>query len=97
MLEPRPEIRIATRLRSRMVTCGPILVRIPAAGLAVDRATSRALLDPADFEDVLDRARNRGNLARVDDYRHPDPTVEGTSHFFGCEVPALLEKLEYLG
>src|SRR5215207_905044 len=48
MLLPRPEIRTATRLGSRMMDRGPVLVRAPAARPAAHRAAALSALDRAD-------------------------------------------------
>ena len=42
MLEPRPEIRTATLLRSRMMSDGPVLGRVPFAGRASHGASAPA-------------------------------------------------------
>src|SRR6185369_4066073 len=93
MFEPRPDISIATRLRSRIVGCGPVLIRGPRACLAGDRAAVFACFDAANFERV-EHAGNRTGLAGRDDHRHADATVEGPRHLLGRKASPLLQQSE---
>src|SRR5438309_5300561 len=94
MFEPRPEIRIATRLRSRMVAGGPILGRVPGPRLAAHGAAPPAFFDPTDFEHFL-FGTNGGDHAvgtlRVHDDSHPDTAIERPSHFLRIDPPAVLK------
>src|SRR6185437_15109390 len=98
MLLPRPEIRIATRFGSRIVSRGPVLRGIPRAGLAVDGAAARALFNATDLEDRLLEAENRVSdglhLAFVGDHRHSDAAVERARHLLRSDSAALLQERE---
>src|SRR5215472_2534045 len=93
MLLPRPEIRMATRLGSRIVGSAPVPGRAPAAAAAVHRAAARSLFDPADLEPVLVPERRSYGLAlvRFDDQHHSNSAVEGPRHFLGLDLPSGLE------
>src|SRR5437764_13427522 len=97
MFEPRPEIRIATRLRSGMVGGGPILGRVPGTGLAAHGAAARPFLDAADlehffFDATLQLADHGLGILRRDDRGHADPAIEGPRHLFRGNSAALLQK-----
>src|SRR3954470_791559 len=98
MLLPRPEIRIATRLGSRMVGRGPIPIAVPCAGLAADGAAATAFLDSSDLEDCLARAlqivRHAVRRFRRDDHGHADAAVEGPRHLLRRQASALLQERE---
>src|SRR5262245_2287920 len=89
MLEPRPEISTASRLRSAIV------LGAPAAVLAGDGATALALLDPPDLEHgfagALQGLADRIRLGPGNDHRHPDPAVEGPRHLLRNDRTAGLE------
>src|SRR6478672_13212130 len=99
MLLPRPEIRIATRLTSRIVGRGPVLRSVPRAGLAVNRASARALLDAADlqhrFACTFELGGHGGGKLRSDDQHHADAAIERARHLVGSNRAALLEQSEY--
>src|SRR5690242_17190396 len=100
MLLPRPEIRIATRLGSRIVRRGPIRGRIPASCRPADGTPSRALLDPTDLEHGLAgtferRADLCGGVA-MHDHSHAHPAVERARHFFSSYPTAALQLAENL-
>src|SRR3954452_25387145 len=101
MLLPRPEIRIPTRLGSRIVGRGPVLRRIPSACLAADGAAARPLLDFADpcdlFAFAVERLLDRFALASADDNHHADPAIEGAGYFSRSNVAALLKKTKNVG
>src|SRR5690348_16394268 len=92
MLLPRPEIRIATRLGSRIVSRGPVLRRVPRAGLAVDGAAALTRFDAPDLHG-RGGARRARNFRR-DDHGHADAAVERPRHLLGRDVPAALEERE---
>src|SRR6187397_678379 len=87
MLEPRPEIRMATRLRA-MSICAPCLVsrsNAEAAGvgharLAFRRGDKLAELHDA-FALALENGRDLGGRTRFDHSDHTDAAVEGAQHF----------------
>src|SRR5438477_5613399 len=91
MLLPRPEIRMATRLGSRIVGCG--------RAFTCDRAPARALLDPPDLEHRLAGAfEQRCDLRRLfgrNDHNHADAAVESPRHFFRRNSSALLKHRKY--
>src|SRR4051812_21553035 len=95
MFDPRPEIRMATRLRSRMVGGGPILGRAPCASAPADGAAARALFDAPDLEDgfagAFECCADRVGFASGDDHGHADAAVEGPRHFLGRDAPAALQ------
>src|SRR5437773_4224330 len=91
MLLPRPEIRMATRLGSRIVRRG--------RAFTCDRAPAHALLDPPDLEHGLAGAfEQRCDLRRQfgrNDHRHADAAVESPHHFFGGDLSTGLKHHEY--
>ena len=98
MLLPRPEIRIPTRLGSCIVCRGPILVRAPGAGLAVNGAAARTIFDPTDLKRGLARAfelaRDLSRALRRDHNRHSDAAIERPRHFFHGDPATLLKERE---
>src|SRR5947209_4075528 len=94
MFEPRPEIRIATRLRSRMVAGGPILGRVPGPRLAAHGAAPPAFFDPTDFEHFLFGTEGDDDTVcklRIDDHRHTNTAIERPGHFLRIDPPAVLK------
>src|SRR5436190_15914895 len=98
MLEPRPEIRIATRLRSGIMARGPILWRVPGAGSSADRAAALASFDPADLEDRLaggfQSSENSVDFLRRGNHGHPNSAVECTGHLQRRDPATLLKRFE---
>src|SRR5687767_11022204 len=95
MLVPRPEIRMATRVGSRMVAGGPLVIRTPAAGGAAHRAATLAVFDCADAVNRLAAPRQGlgGSIGfgLGDDGHHPDAAVESACHL-GCGEGSTLLK-----
>src|SRR5437763_16549383 len=98
MLLPRPEIRIATRLGSRIVTGGPILSGVPRARRATHVAASLAKFDPPNLDDSFSSSfESIGHgveFVGLDDRDHADPAIECAGHFFRRDVPGLLQRLD---
>src|SRR5688500_6518197 len=96
MLLPRPEMRIPTRLGSRIVGGGPSPGRAPAASIAADRAAAFPRLDPADAVDRLSGlaqlVRERVGVTRGGDDRHADAAIERPRHFGSSDLSALLKE-----
>src|SRR5438552_2537686 len=99
MLLPRPEIRMATRLGSRIMCRGPFSGRVPRSGTPPNGAAPLPRLDTPDFEDGLARTfeciGDGRNLTGADDHRHSNAAVEGARHLFRRDSAALLEEREY--
>ena len=98
MLLPRPEMRIATRRGSRIVSDGPVLGSVPSADLPVHRAAPPALFDAADlkhgFSGAFEFGSDHGGMLGSRDHGHADAAIEGPRELAGGDGPALLKKGE---
>src|SRR6476620_5711272 len=96
MLLPRPEIRIATRFGSRIVSCRQVLQRVPWSGPPVHGAAAFATFDAADLEDgftsAFEQVRNLVDVFGRNNHRHSDAAVEGSNHLLGDDASSLLEE-----
>src|SRR4051812_13104131 len=96
MLEPRPEMRTATRLRSAMVADRPIFAGAPGPCLAEHRAALGAMIDPADLMNCLpgclEPLDSLRSLFGRDDCNHADATIEGSSQLARLDRSAGLEE-----
>src|SRR5688572_28854327 len=92
MLLPRPEMSTATRFGSRIMRCGPAVVR------AVHRAAARAFANLPDAENGLAcRLKRCGNAMRFSGANHDNHTnaaIERPDHLLRLYCSALAEKLE---
>src|SRR6476659_1133385 len=101
MLEPRPEIKTATRAFSAIVGSRPALAGAPGAGAALDRAAAFAGLDGADVEDrfagPLECFGDTASITCTDNRDHADPAVEGAGQLGWLDRAARLEECEQAG
>src|SRR5690242_14499493 len=97
MFEPRPEIRMATRLRSGMMDRGPVLRGVPVCA-AVYGTTAGAGFDAADrvhcFASAFEETRDFRGIGCVDDGDHADAAVERTRHLLRRNAATVLQKGE---
>src|SRR3546814_4746269 len=93
MFDPRPEIRMPTRLRSAMVGGGPARPRAPDLGRTGDRAAPWRFRDRADavhrLARRLQRLRHRRGLSLRDHHGHADAAVEGARHLLRLDIPKI--------
>src|SRR3546814_8838727 len=96
MLEPRPEIKMPTRLRSAMMGGGPGSARAPAFGRPGDGAALLPGRNPADAEHGLARRfqflHDPGSLGFAHYRNHADAAVEGAGHFLGLDIALPLKE-----
>src|SRR5690242_10605862 len=98
MLEPRPEIRMATRLRTMPLAFMTALKAEPA-GVGHARLALFCCDDLAKRYDAfampLEHGSDLGRRARFDHGDHADPAVEGAQHFLFRNPAGLGEPSEH--